>query len=123
MVSKYEPFPCSGCLAYVEGREVEANGLVACAVDKDVLKQNVLGVNHRHGPHLGIQEADTLEGAILGARNSNLVRTTGIIVGTVDKSVPHLSTAIESSVTMAFPVDALSTKQPSARLVLIADRE
>ena len=80
------------------------------AVDVDVLEQNVLRVDDRHSPgafeislavlgntsrelyipHLTLHETYTLEHAVTGAGNCDLMWTTRVVVGAINKVVPHL---------------------------------
>lgn len=114
------------------------------AVDIDILEQDVLGVDHRHSPgqnkvstaseccnnidqnylpHLTLDKTETLEDTVLCAGDGDLVRPTRIVVGTIDKIIPHLPVAIQGTVAMPIPAHALAPKQPRTGLVLIAHRK
>lgn len=60
----------------VERREVEANVLRGIsAVDVDVLKQDVLGVDDSHRPHLALHKAGLLDNTVRQAFESDLMRS------------------------------------------------
>lgn len=46
-----------------------------------------------------------------------------LVVGSIDEGIPSLSRSIKSGVSMTIPIDVLSTKQPSTRLVLVTHRK
>lgn len=51
------------------------------------------------------------------------MRTPRVVVGPVDKVVPHLPVAIQRADAVPIPGDALAAKEPDAGLVLVAHRQ
>jgi hypothetical protein len=66
-----------------ERTKLEANGLVAGAVDIDILEKNVLTVDDGHSPHLRVDESGTKEVAVLSSSDGDLMRS----ARTISKSV------------------------------------
>ncbi|KAJ8127842.1 hypothetical protein O1611_g5796 [Lasiodiplodia mahajangana] len=108
----------------VERGEVESDfPLGISAVDVYVLEQNILRVDDGHCPHLGLDKTRLLNDAIFHARVRDLVRATGVVVGTIDEVIPNLAVAIQSTIAKTSPVDVLTAKNPSSGLVLVTDRQ
>lgn len=77
----------------------------------------------RYLPHLTLYKAEALEDTVLGTRDGDLVWTTRIVVGAVDKIVPHLSISIQCAIAMSIPAHTLTAKQPCTGLVLVPHGE
>lgn len=74
-------------------------------------------------PHLTLDESQLLNDSVSHTSKGDRVWPSRVVVGAVDVVIPHLSVAIQSSNAMAIPPDALSTEQPGAALVLVANGE
>lgn len=74
-------------------------------------------------PHLALDKTETLKDTVLSASDGDLVWPTRVVVGTIDKIIPHLSVAIQGTVAMPIPAYALAPKQPRTGLILIAHRK
>lgn len=92
------------------------------AVDVDILQEDFARMYERHGPHLRLQEIETLDDRVGEASESDLMRPAWIVADAPEPVIPDLSITVEGSDTTAVDMYLIAAEDERGRLVLIAHR-
>lgn len=86
----------------------------------NILKQHLLAVYERHGPHLTLPEVDALDYRVRQAMESDLMWAPWIVRDRAELVIPDLAIAIESPDAVAVHVDLVAAEDERSGLVLVA---
>ena len=104
-------------------RVVRGGAVVGGAANVDVLEQDVLGVDHSHGPHLALHEAHIFDHGVVDPGECDLMWSARIVGLAMVEVIPDLPIAVKSAIAVTVEMDIVASKSPGRRLVLIAHRK